>query len=109
MDILELSSLEREALRLSLWVSCWAVVGSLPAGVFLSWLLARKKFPGKLLLDGLVHLPLVLPPVVMGYILLVLLGRKGALGAWLYDVLGITFAFAGREPLWPPGHGVPFS
>jgi molybdate transport system permease protein len=93
MDILELSSLEREALRLSLWVSGWAVVGSLPAGVFLSWLLARKKFPGKLLLDGLVHLPLVLPPVVMGYILLVLLGRKGALGAWLYDVLGITLAF----------------
>jgi len=93
MEFLGLSPYEREALSLSLWVSGWAVAGSLPPGIFLAWLLARKKFPGKFLLDGLVHLPLVLPPVVMGYILLVLLGRKGALGAWLYDVFGITFAF----------------
>ncbi|MBI4963674.1 MAG: molybdate ABC transporter permease subunit [Desulfomonile tiedjei] len=93
MDVFGLSPLEKEALKLSLWVSGWAVAGSLPPGVFLAWLLARKSFPGKFLLDGLVHLPLVLPPVVMGYTLLVLLGRKGVLGAWLYDMFGITFAF----------------
>jgi len=93
MGFLELSPFETEALRLSLWVSVWAVAGSLPPGIFLAWLLARKRFLGKFILDGLVHLPLVLPPVVMGYILLVLLGRKGVLGAWLYDVFGITFAF----------------
>lgn len=93
MEILTLSPFEREALTLSLWVSAWAVLGSLPVGIFLSWLLARKRFPGKFLLDGLVHLPLVLPPVVMGYILLILLGKKGILGAWLYKVLGVTFAF----------------
>ncbi len=96
MDFLGLSPLEREALSLSLWVSGWAVAGSLAPGIFFAWLLARKRFPGKSVLDGLVHLPLVLPPVVTGYILLVLLGRKGALGAWLYDVLGVTFAFSWR-------------
>jgi len=93
MDVLALTPLEKEALTLSLWVSCWAVAGILPLGIFLSWLLARKNFPGKFLLDGLIHLPLVLPPVVMGYMLLVLLGRKGFLGAWLYDVFGVSFAF----------------
>jgi molybdate transport system permease protein len=76
-----------------LWVSVWAVIGSVVPGVLLAWVLARKRFPGKFLLDGFVHLPLVLPPTVMGYILLVLLGRKGVLGAWLYQVFGITFAF----------------
>lgn len=93
MGFMGLSPFELEALRLSLWVSGWAVAGSLAPGIFLAWLLARKRFPGKFILDGLVHLPLVLPPVVMGYILLVLLGRKGVLGAWLYAVFGITFAF----------------
>ncbi|MEW6111057.1 MAG: molybdate ABC transporter permease subunit [Thermodesulfobacteriota bacterium] len=93
MDILLLSPLEKEVLQLSIWVSGWAVAGSLPPGIFLAWLLARKNFPGKLAIDGLVHLPLVLPPVVMGYILLVLLGKKGVIGAWLHDVFGITFAF----------------
>jgi molybdate transport system permease protein len=93
MDILLLSPLEKEVLQLSIWVSGWAVIGSLPPGIFLAWLLARKNFPGKLVIDGLVHLPLVLPPVVMGYILLVLLGRKGVIGAWLYDMFCVTFAF----------------
>ena len=91
-----MSPLEWEALRLSLWVSGWAIVGSLPPAIALSWLLARKRFPGKVLLEGLIHLPLVLPPVVIGYLLLVLLGRKGVLGAWLYDHLGITLAFSWR-------------
>jgi molybdate transport system permease protein len=65
----------------------------LPVAVLLAWLLARRRFPGRALLDGVIHLPLVLPPVVVGYGLLVLLGRKGIVGAWLYDALGITFAF----------------
>lgn len=93
MEILALSPFEKEVLTLSLWVSTWAVVGSLPFGILLSWLLARKRFPGKFLVDGLVHLPLVLPPVVMGYLLLVLLGRKGIVGSWLYSVFGVSFAF----------------
>jgi molybdate transport system permease protein len=88
-----LNPVEIEALRLSLWVSLWAVVGSLPLGVLTAWVLVRLRFPGKQLLDGLVHLPLVMPPVVVGYLLLVLFGRKGPIGAFLYDRLGITFAF----------------
>jgi len=93
MDLLILTPLEAEALRLSLWVSFWAVAASLPPGVLAAWVLARKNFPGKTLLDGLIHLPLVLPPVVIGYVLLVLLGRKGLLGEALYAALGISFAF----------------
>lgn len=85
--------IEIEALRLSLWVSLWAVVGSLPPGILTAWVLARLRFPGKQLLDGLVHLPLVLPPVVVGYLMLVLFGRKGLIGAFLLERLGVTFAF----------------
>lgn len=88
-----LTPLEQESLKLSLWVSLWAVLGSLPFGVLFAWLLSRKTFPGKTLLDGLLHLPLVLPPVVTGYLLLVTLGRKGLVGAWLFDNFGFTFAF----------------
>ncbi len=93
MEALYLTPLEAEALRLSLWVSGWAVAGSLPLGIAIAWLLARRNFPGKTLLDGVIHLPLVLPPVVVGYLLLVFLGRKGILGAPLYKALGISFAF----------------
>lgn len=92
-EIFILTPLEREALRLSLWISTWAVIAILPPGIFIAWLLARKKFIGKTLLDGLTHLPLVLPPVVIGYLLLVLLGRKGIIGAWIYENLGISFIF----------------
>jgi molybdate transport system permease protein len=74
-------------------VSLWSVAASLPPGLAIAWLLARCRFPGRLALDGLVHLPLVLPPVVIGYGLLVLLGRRGPLGAWLHDAFGITIAF----------------
>ena len=88
-----LTPLETEALRLSLRVALTAVAGSLPIGVLVAWLLARREFPGKTIVNGLVHLPLILPPVVVGYLLLVLLGRRGPLGAWLYDVFGITIAF----------------
>ena len=93
IDLITLTSLEKEAVRLSLWVAFWAVLCSLPPGIFLAWILARKKFIGKALLDGLTHLPLVLPPVVTGYLLLLLLGRKGVIGAWLYQNLGVSFAF----------------
>jgi molybdate transport system permease protein len=89
----ELSPLEIEALRLSLRVGVVSVVASLPFGLILAWLLARRDFPGKTLVNGLVHLPLVLPPVVVGYGLLLLFGRHGPLGAWLYDSVGISFAF----------------
>ena len=91
-----LSPLELEALGLSLKVSFWAVLVSLPFGVAVAWLLARRDFPGKLLLDGLVHLPLVVPPVVVGYLLLVTLGRRGLVGAWLHDSFGITLIFTWR-------------
>ena len=91
--MLTLSPLEAEALRLSLLVSVTAVICSLPFGIFTAWLLARRQFPGKILLDGLMHLPLVLPPVAVGYLLLVTMGRHGLIGGWLYDVFGVTFAF----------------
>jgi molybdate transport system permease protein len=91
--MLTLSPLEAEALRLSLLVSVSAVLCSLPFGILIAWLLARRHFPGKVLLDGLVHLPLVLPPVAVGYLLLVTMGRHGVIGGWLHEVLGVTFAF----------------
>ena len=84
---------ELEALRLSLKVAAVSVFASLPAGFALAWLLARHRFPGKSLLDAVVHLPLVLPPVVIGYLLLVLFGRRGPFGQWLEDTFGIVFAF----------------
>ena len=88
-----LTPLEVEALRLSLRVGVVSVAASLPFGLAIAWLLARRRFPGKILLDGLVHLPLVLPPVVVGYALLVLFGRHGPIGGWLYAAFGIGFAF----------------
>ena len=88
-----LTPIEIEALWLSLKVSAVAVCCSLPLGIVVAWLLARCNFYGKTLVDGLVHLPLVLPPVVIGYLLLVLMGRNGVIGAWLYNTLGISLAF----------------
>lgn len=93
MGIFTLTALEREAVALSLQVAGWAVVLSLPVGILTAWALARGRFPGKSLLEALVHLPLVLPPVVMGYLLLVLLGRNGAIGGPLFTYLGISLAF----------------
>ncbi len=93
MPPLQLTDAEWQAVALSLRVALVSVAGSLPLGVATAWLLARRQFPGKLLLDGLVHLPLVVPPVVVGYGLLVLLGRRGPIGAWLYSELGITLIF----------------
>lgn len=93
MNVLQLTTVETEALRLSLWISGWAVAGSLPSGILVAWILARLDFPGKNILDGIVHLPLVLPPVATGYLLLVLFGRRGPVGAFLYEQLGISIAF----------------
>lgn len=88
-----LSPGETEALFLSLKVAFWSVAASLPIGVALAWLLSRASFPGKSLLDAIVHLPLVLPPVVVGYFLLILFGRRGPIGGFLEEHLGITLAF----------------
>jgi molybdate transport system permease protein len=88
-----LSPDELDALRLSLRVGFWNLVIGLPLAVAVAWLLARRRFPGKELLNGLVHLSLILPPVVTGYVLLILLGRRGPLGALLEDWFGIVVAF----------------
>jgi len=88
-----LSPAETEALLLSLKVAFWSAATSLPVGVALAWLLARHDFPGKSALDAFVHLPLVLPPVVVGYFLLVLFGKRGPLGAFLDEHFGVVFAF----------------
>lgn len=88
-----LSPQEWAALGLSLKVSLVATLGSLPFGLCAAWVLARTRFIGHGLFNALIHLPLVLPPVVVGYMLLVVLGRKGAVGGWLYDVFGLSFAF----------------
>ncbi|MDR3498177.1 MAG: molybdate ABC transporter permease subunit [Parvibaculum sp.] len=84
---------EAEALWLSLKTGIVGTAFSLPPGIAVAWLLARRNIPGKLALDGLVHLPLVLPPVVTGYVLLVLFGHNGLLGRWIEAHLGFTFAF----------------
>lgn len=91
-----LSEYEWQAIILSLKVSTIAVIISLPFGIFMAWLLVRVRFPGKSLLDSIIHLPLVLPPVVVGYLLLISMGRRGFIGEWLYDWFGFSFTFSWR-------------
>lgn len=91
-----LSEYEWQAIILSLKVSTVAVIISLPFGIFMAWLLVRVRFPGKSLLDSIIHLPLVLPPVVVGYLLLISMGRRGFIGEWLYDWFGFSFTFSWR-------------
>jgi molybdate transport system permease protein len=93
MEIFALTALERDALVLSIRVALWCAILSLPPGIAVAWLLARKTFPGKAVIDGIVHLPLVLPPVVVGYALLLLFAPSGRLGAWLYATFGLEIAF----------------
>ncbi len=93
MNLVELTPAEIAALALSLKVALWCTAISIIPGLFVAWLLARKSFIGKSLLDSLVHLPLVLPPVVPGFLLLILLGSQGVLGRWLQESFGITVAF----------------
>ena len=91
--VFKLSSEEWTAVRLSLQVALTATAFSLPIGLLAGYALARWRFPGKVLLDGVIHLPLVLPPVVTGYLLLISFGRRGPIGAFLYDWFGIVFSF----------------
>ena len=88
-----MTELEYQALILSLKVGAFAVLWLIPLGVLLAWLLSRKTFFGKSVLDSLIHLPLVLPPVVIGYLLLLSLGRQGVIGSWLYEHFGLVFSF----------------
>lgn len=88
-----LNPAEWDALRLSVQIAVTAVIASLPFGVFIGWLLAKKEFPGKMLLELVVMLPLVLPPVVTGFLLLMLLGRQGLLGGWLEQSFGVRLVF----------------
>ncbi len=88
-----LSAAEIDALRISLQVALLATACSLPLAVLAAWVLSRFEFTGKTLLDAVVHLPLVLPPVVVGYFLLLAFGTKGPLGGWLYETLGLRLIF----------------
>ncbi|MEM1400424.1 MAG: ABC transporter permease subunit, partial [Pseudomonadota bacterium] len=88
-----MSDLEREAFLLSLRVAGLSVAVSLPLALIVSFALARGRFVGRGVLEALVQIPLVVPPVVVGYVLLVSLGRNGIVGSWLFDTFGISLAF----------------
>ena len=91
--MLDLTPADWTAVELTIRISIVATLFALPFGVAIGWLLARRNFWGKSVLDGLVHLPLVLPPVVTGYLLLISFGRRAPIGAFLYDHFGIVFSF----------------
>ncbi|ESZ20352.1 MULTISPECIES: molybdate ABC transporter permease subunit [unclassified Mesorhizobium] len=91
--LLDLTPDEWNAVRLSIKVATVAMVASLPPGILIALVLARGQFWGKTLLNGLVHLPLILPPVVIGYLLLLSFGRRGPVGAFLAEHFGIVFSF----------------
>jgi molybdate transport system permease protein len=88
-----LSAAEWEVVALSLRVSLVAVLVTLPIAYGLAWLIARRRFPGRMLLDAAIHLPLVLPPVVTGWLLLIMLGRNGPIGGWLEQAFGVVLVF----------------
>lgn len=90
---MQLSAEELEIVLLSLKVSGIAILVALPPSFALAWVLARMRFPGRVLLDALVHLPLVLPPVVTGWLLLLAFGNNGPAGRWLAETFGLTFMF----------------
>jgi molybdate transport system permease protein len=90
---------EWQTIWLTTWVSALSVLVILPPGVAIAWLLARKDWPGKSLVETLVALPLVLPPVATGLILLKLLGRRGPIGGWLHDTLGMDIVFTWKAVL----------
>lgn len=92
-ELFQLTSVESDALILSMQVASLSLAITLPLAIVVSFALARYEFPGKKLLNGLVHLPLVLPPVVTGYLLLLTLSTEAPLGSWLQDTFGIVFAF----------------
>jgi molybdate transport system permease protein len=88
-----MGSPELDAIRLSLSIALRSVIVSLPFAILFAWLLVRGRWRGKVVLDAFVHLPLVLPPVVVGYLLLLLFGTRGPIGAWLDEVFGIRLIF----------------
>lgn len=88
-----LTPAELDALQLSLEVAARSVFFSLPLAIVVAWVLTRARFPGRTVVDAFVHLPLVLPPVAVGYVLLILLGNHGPIGSWLRSTLGIQLAF----------------
>jgi len=88
-----MSAAELDAIRLSLSVASRSVLFALPVAVLVAWILARRRLAGKILLDTFVHLPLVLPPVVVGYLLLLLFGTRGPIGGWLYRNFGVQLIF----------------
>jgi molybdate transport system permease protein len=91
--LFDLTPADWTAVELTIRISIVATLCALPFGLGFGWLLARRDFWGKSVLDGLVHLPLVMPPVVTGYLLLISFGKKGPIGALLYEYLGIVFSF----------------
>ena len=93
LDILRFTPSELSILWLSLKVALFCVALILVPAIAVAWVLARKSFLGKSLLDSLVHLPLVLPPVVPGFLLLLLLGNQGLIGKYLHNIFGISLAF----------------
>ncbi len=88
-----LTPAESEALWLSARVALFATAGCLPIGIAVGWVMARRNFTGKWIVDAMVQLPMVLPPVVPGYFLLLLLGTQGPIGSWLLSTFGIVIAF----------------
>ncbi|MGR8949196.1 MAG: molybdate ABC transporter permease subunit [Gammaproteobacteria bacterium] len=92
--MMHLSDAEITALLLSLKVASVAVIVALPFAIFVAQVLARWRFPGRAFIDGLVHLPLVLPPVVMGYLLLISFGANAPIGRWLFETIGVRFMFS---------------
>ena len=87
---------ELNAIYLSLKVATIAILFVLPVAIFIAWILSRKQFWGKQLLNGIVHLPLVLPPVVIGYLLLIVMAKRGAIGQYLWEWFGFSFSFSWR-------------
>ncbi len=92
--MINLTPAEIEALLLSLRISGVAVICALPFAIITATALALGRFPGRFILDALVHLPLILPPVVMGYLLLIVMGTRSPLGAWLYETFDLRFVFS---------------
>lgn len=88
-----MTAAELDAVRLSLSVALRSVLFGLPLAILAAWVLARRRVAGRIFLDAFVHLPLVLPPVVVGYLLLLLFGTRGPIGGWLYETFGIQLIF----------------
>ncbi len=96
-----MTAAEFEILATSVHVAALAVLWSTPFAIAAAFALSRPRLPGKLALDGLVHLPVILPPVLVGFLLLILLGRRGLVGGWLDHTFGLHLAFTAQARRWP--------